>query len=182
MPTAMLLASSSRPTPSRCTSTPPQKQEARYPIMADISSAPSWLSGSPNVCRTDGHATPSTASGSPMLTKARKAMGRRSRDGRRGALTARVRSIGAAAVATTRSCSMRGANWRRWSPPSRWTGRRGRRLVRLHHRLHVTHQQLPVEVLLHELSVAADDHGGRPGVVDLAHQALVAHVREVERE
>ena len=69
-----LLYSSSRPTPIRATTCPLKKLIYRYPTIAVDSSTPSWLMGKPKVLRIDGHATPSTPSGSPRLTNATKAI------------------------------------------------------------------------------------------------------------
>src|SRR5687767_3558742 len=131
-----------------------------------MSSAPSWLTGSSKVRRTDGQATPSTASGTPMLTNARKAIGSRSLWVGRGC--GRGTAGTAAAVLTAGMMRTRvrrdnadgdAASPCDMSPTSlrRLRSRRRRRRRVPHRQPHVLLEHLVVQVLLHDLAVCADE-------------------------
>src|SRR5688500_18386469 len=85
--TSAVLAARRVPMPAAPMNRPASRPAQKYITAAEDSTAPSAAWGRPNVSRMDGQATPSTASGSPRLTKARYASTRRAGRGRTAAGT-----------------------------------------------------------------------------------------------
>lgn len=68
--TSPLLPARSAPTPARSINRPATRPERTYPVTAQARTAPMSRGDRPKRPLTDGHATPSTVSGSPSDTNA----------------------------------------------------------------------------------------------------------------